>query len=636
MIKLIATAFIVLAALQVSRAVDPKYPVSDIPEELKKNVNAVVREDKMIYTILSRSQGKCYNYFAVTILNPNGKKFAERDLFYDKLTKISDLEANVYDAFGKLVKKLKKNEISDESAFDGVSLFSDNRVKSIDLKQGFYPYTVEFEYTVVYDFLYSIDGSVIVPGENVSVQHASYQLVFPNNLRPRYKTLNITHEPTSGKTSDGLEFLSWDFNSLTAIKYEPFAPSRSFLPQIIAAPTAFEFAGYVGDMSTWEKYGQWIQLLNRNRDVIPPATKAKVAQLTKDLRSTEEKVKVLYEFLQSKTRYVSISLGIGGLQPFEASVVDEMSYGDCKALSNYMVTLLKEVGIKGYYTTVYAGSNPPKIMLDLPSHQDNHVIVAVPNEADTIWLECTSQTNPFGYMGKFTGDRHALMITESGGKIVRTPRYSAEKNVQSTSADVVIETTGDATANVKTVYSGIQYETDDLDNAIRNFETQKKWLQNNIKIPTFDIVDFTMTEHKNKLPSIDINVNLSLKKLAPVSGKRIFLTPNLMNRNSFIPEKIENRKTNIVLSSDFTDSDTIRYHVPEGIYPEFLPEPTKIKTRFGEYESNYKIDNGLIIYTRKFQMRRGEFPPDAYGELVDFFKNITKADNTKIVFLSKT
>jgi len=129
---------------------------------------------------------------------------------------------------------------------------------------------------------------------------------------------------------------------------------------------------------------------------------------------------------------------------------------------------------------------------------------------------------------------------------------------------------------------------------------------------------------------------LNLKRLATVSGKRLMLTPNLMNRNSFIPEKAENRKTEIVRNYGYTDYDTIRYHIPEEIYPEFLPEPVKLKSRFGEYESSYKLDQGLVVYTRKMIVYKGRYPASAYQEFTDFYKSVSKADNAKLVFLNKT
>ncbi|HET9488090.1 MAG TPA: hypothetical protein VFO54_11665, partial [Chryseosolibacter sp.] len=86
----------------------------------------------------------------------------------------------------------------------------------------------------------------------------------------------------------------------------------------------------------------------------------------------------------------------------------------------------------------------------------------------------------------------------------------------------------------------------------------------------------------------------------------------------------------------YIDVDTIRYHLPEGVYPEFLPEDINVKNRFGEYEVRYKIDQGSLVYIRRVKMQEGRFPASSYQELVDFYRNMSKADNTKLVFMSKT
>ncbi len=338
-----------------------------------------------------------------------------------------------------------------------------------------------------------------------------------------------------------------------------------------------------------------------------------------------------------KTRYVSIQVGIGGYQPFEASMVDQTGYGDCKALSNYMVSMLALVGIEANYALINAGHDEPKWDVDFPSAHFNHATVFVPNKSDTIWLECTSQTNPFGYTGSFTGDRKALAITDKGAKIVRTPVYAADKNIQSCTAEVFVEAKGNARAKIKTTYSGLQYENGGLYFILDNqYDDQKKWLQKNTDIPSFDINSFSMINKKNKIPSAIVNVDLTLNRLATNSGKRLFLTPNLLNRSTFIPEKVENRKTNVIRKTAYMDFDTIRYHIPGEMYPEFLPEPIRLKSRFGEYEATFKLDQGDVIYTRKMIIRKGEFPPESYNELIEFYKNINKADNLKLVFLNKT
>lgn len=634
MMKHILTLSFLLAIHFVIGKESPRYPVSAIPEELKKGAYAVVREDAMTFTILSKSTANLKVHMVVTIFNDKGKHFARETVFYDNLRKVTSLKAQVLDANGAVIKRLKSNEIQDQSAFEG--LYDDTRVKIADLVQGRYPYTVEFEYEVAYKFLYDIQGSAINPYEDVSVQKASYQLIYPESLAPRYKTYNVDKEPWIQKTND-VVMLQWTFENIKAKKFEPYSDYMKTITRIEAAPSVFEFEGYAGTMQSWDEYGKWIASLNRGRNILPEETKAKVREIVAKLEKREDKIRALYEYMQNKTRYVSIQLGIGGFQPFEASVVDRTGYGDCKALSNYMLALLETVDIKGHYALIMAGEDTPALETDFPSSQFNHAIVAVPNGADTIWLECTSQTNPFGYQGTFTGDRKALLIRDNGAAIVRTTRYPAEVNTQSTSALVKVKPTGQAVASVKRVYSGLQYENGNLNFYINGeYDDQKKWIQHYLDIPSFDLTSFTMTNQKSKIPSATITAELKMDRFATISGKRIFLTPNLMNRNSSVPEKVEDRTTDIVTEFAYVDFDTVRYELPEGIYPEFLPEDVTITSRFGEYEAKYKVDAGRLVYTRKLKMNKGQFPASSYQELIDFYRGVSKADNMKMVFMSKT
>jgi hypothetical protein len=627
-----------LLAVKAIASGDPKYPVYEIPAELLENVDVVLREDHMLYTIHAQDRATLRLRQVVTIMNENGRRYASEVVGYDKLSKVTSFKGTSYDAAGQVVKKLKSSEIYDQSAFDGFSLYSDNRIKVAQLSHGVYPYTVEFEYEVEFKYLFMIPGFVIIPGEKVSVQNSSYQLIFPAALTPKYKVYNFEAPVKEESLKDGNISWSWKFQKLKPIKLEPMGPPiQELIPQIAVAPTHFEFDGYKGSTTSWDDFGKWIITLNNGRNELTEEAKSKVKELTANLNTPEEKIKAVYEYMQNRTRYVSVQLGIGGFQPFEASVVDKTGYGDCKALSNYMVSMLNVIGIKANYTLIQAGWGAPLLKEDFPSSQFNHAVVSVPNNGDTLWLECTSQTNPFGYMGTFTGNRKALAITDNGAKVVATPVYTETENIQSRTADVTVSADGNAKATVKTSHSGLQYERGGLDNILDNqFDNQKKWVQENTGIPSFDINSFKFENRKAKVPTAVVKLDLTLKRFASVSGKRLMLTPNLMNRNSFVPEKVEGRKTEIVRNYGYSDYDTIRYHIPEEIYPEFLPEPQKIKSRFGEYEASFKVDQGLLIYVRKIIVYRGTFPAASYQEFMDFHKSVSKADNIKLVFLNKT
>lgn len=620
-----------------ANADNPSYAVANIPEPLRTDVNVVIRKDEAVFKILSRDKATRYIHQVITIFNAKGKDYASHYIWYNKLIRIRDVSGTVYDAAGKQIKKLKNSEIYDQSAYDGFSLYSDARFKSIDFSQGTYPYTVEFEYEVDYKYLFQIPGFALVTEEKVSVEASSYSIHFPDQLAPRYRTTNTDVKPIEERTREGFTSYTWTFKNVLPIKFEPHSKTENFITTIKAAPSAFEYDGYYGTMNSWDEFGRWILSLNHGRNILHEATKAKLKKLTETLATREEKIKAVYEYLQSKTRYVSIQLGIGGYQPFEASVVDEMGYGDCKALSNYTVAMLEAIGIKAHYVLIEAGDDPSDFITDFPSSQFNHAIVAVPNESDTIWLECTSQTNPFGYQGSFTGNRKALLITDNGAKVVNTLRYLPEQNLQTRTAEVVVDIAGDATANVHTTYSGLQYENNNLHARLgKQYDEQRKWVQNNTRIPNFDISSFAFSEVRSKVPSAKVNLDLKLKRYATVSGKRIFLTPNLMNRSSYIPEKSDNRKTKVVQKLAFVDVDTILYKLPEGVHPEFLPGTVKLNSRFGEYEANFKVDAGKLTYIRRLKFIRGEFPAESYNELIDFYKGINKADNIKMVFMTKT
>ncbi|MEO1052005.1 MAG: DUF3857 domain-containing protein [Bacteroidota bacterium] len=623
--------------LGLAHAGEKSYPVSAIPSSLRDNANAVIRHDEGLFEVKAIDKAKRKVKMVVTVFNKQGSDFALLNVGYDKLSKINYIKGIVYDQYGNEIKSAKKSDIGDVSNVSGFSLYEDNRLKYLDLRQKTYPYTVEFEYEVVYKFLYWIPDWYVIPDENVSVEHSKYVVTAPEGLKPRFRNVNFEGNYTETE-SGGFVKMEWAFENYKAVEYEPFSNSwRELTPIVYLSPAKFEYEGYRGDMSSWDGLAEWQNQLNEGRDELSPETIAKVNQLTAGLETDEEKIRVIYEYLQSKTRYVSIQLGIGGWQPFEAKVVDEVGYGDCKALSFYTHSMLAAAGINSHYTLVSAGRNPRPIMEDFPMRNFNHAILCVPNKGDTIWLECTSQTNPFGYSGSFTGDRDVLLITEEGGKIVRTPVYEQDDNTQHRVADVYLSKDGNATAEVNTAYSGLQYENGRLDDMLyEGSEEQKKWLYRFVDIPSFEIKDFELSQDKGRIPTAQVALSLNLKRLASVSGKRVFLSPNLMNKISYIPPAVEDRKTDVVFRNAYYDSDTVRYHIPEGIHPEYVPEPVSITSQFGEYNAEVTVEQGVVTYIRTYKTNKGIFPPESYNEYIDFKKKVVKADKVKLVFLSKS
>src|SRR3546814_899435 len=210
---------------------------------------------------------------------------------------------------------------------------------------------------------------------------------------------------------------------------------------------------------------------------LPAQMVAYVKALVAGLASDKEKAAVLYGFLQRKTRYVSIQIGIGGFKPMAAATVDRLGYGDCKGLVNYMRALLAVVDIPSYYCVVEAGNAKRGIRADFASmDQGNHVILCVPLEQDTVWLECTSQRLPFGFLGSFTDDRTVWACTPEGGKLLKTPGYAVAASTQERRAELQLAGDGTVAGHMQTVFSGGQYDNH-LEIAESNGGEQMKMLK---------------------------------------------------------------------------------------------------------------------------------------------------------------
>jgi hypothetical protein len=611
---------------------DLKYPVAEIPEALIKKNYAVIREDINEFRIQGINRSSLYVKEVITILNPRGNFLARKAMPYDPGSRLQIITASIYAADGHLIRKIKNSEIEDQSAYDG-SLYSDNRLRKLDLSQNFFPYTIVCEYEYSYRTLFGVPPFTLYNDDEVGIQEKTFSVYYPQNLKLRYRLIKAP-EPQRSRV-DAFEKLSWSFKNVQPEPWEKFSDPASSVPTILVAPLEFEYAGYAGTMDTWENLGKWQSSLNKGRGALSEETRAKVGQLTSG-KSDADKVKALYEFMQSKTRYVSIQLGIGGLQPFEARVVDQVGYGDCKALSNYMIALLGEAGIKGYYTWVNGGTGREPLP-DFPTNFGNHIIVSVPMPGDTIWLECTSQTQPFNFLGTFTANRYALMITDEGGKLVRTPAYNKNINQQLTSGNIAIDNSGQATANASLMFKGLKYDEGGVGYYSKlGADKQKEWAEHSIDIPSFNLLSLSMKTQAGAIPAAKIDCSLHLPNCATSQGKRLFLQPNLLTKLKSVPEKLENRKGDIVLDIAYSEVDSLVYTFHDDLYVEFLPSAVNLTSRFGDYQVRYLFEGGKLIYVRKLSMNNGLFAKETYPEFVEFFKGINKADFTKIVLVNKT
>lgn len=614
---------------------DSRYPADAIPAALKKNANVVKRFEEVSFDMASTRSAKLHCKYALTVLNEAGDRYAGFSEYYDKFRHIESIEGALYDKSGTLLKKVKTKDFQDLSAVDDISLIDDNRVKQHSFYYRDYPYTVEYEVSISLDQTFSLPSWMPQDFRNLAVEQSTFIVTVPQDYQIRYKAFSYKGDPVQGVEKSRKKY-TWQVGGLTPIKSEYAAPEwHEMAPYVRLAPTDFEMDGYKGNMSSWKEFGKFIYALNKDRDQLPEAVKQKVAELTSKATTEREKVEALYKFMQQNTRYISIQLGIGGFQPFEASFVSKKGYGDCKALSNYMYSLLKAAGIKSNYILIRAGDFERFMMEDFPATQFNHAILCVPLQNDTMWLECTSQSVPPGYMGEFTGNRKALLIDENGGTIVSTPRYGLKENTQLRTVKATVDADGTLSMKVNTAYKGVQQ--DDLFamlNALSK-DKVKKHLQEELELSTYEINDFKYEQQKAVLPAVDEELNITVSNYATVTGKRLFITPNILSRGGTRLIADEERTADFVFEYAYHDGDDEEIEIPGGYEVESAPQDVTINTKYGSYSCSVKVAGNKIIYHRVREQFSGRFPAREQADVVKFLADIYKADRARVVLVKK-
>jgi Domain of Unknown Function with PDB structure (DUF3857)/Transglutaminase-like superfamily len=613
-----------------------KFPASSISDSLSQNANMVVRLEEQSYEIKSTGKAVSHERHVYTILNEKGEHYATyRTHYNNKSMFINSVNAYMYDAAGKELRHFKKKDMEDQPAFDGSSFVNDERLKVGSFYSHNYPYTVDFEEEDELTELINISDWFPQGNMKISVENSVYSITVPTDYNIRYRMINSDIKPVM-EEKGGKKSFTWEIHNLAAFEDAPYVNFLSYAPNLMIGLSDVEMGGYKGSMNTWNDYARFYGSLQKGRDVLPEETKQKVQELTKGIQDPTTKVSVLYNYLQQNTHYVGIQLGIGGWQTYDATYVATKKYGDCKALSNFMISLLKEAGIKAHAVVIKGGEEQKEFVTDFTHDPFNHIICCVPMGKDTIWLECTSQSLPAGYLSEFTANRYGLLIDDDGGSLVHTPAYRLNDNIQLRRISAILDLEGNLNLESKTSYKALCQ--DDIESIIHGIsrDEQLTRLKSEFKLPTYDVVAFEYKEdYSKRLPVIHETLKINVSNYAQITGKRIFINPDILTRADDKMSDEKNRRFGIELKDEYKHIDSVQISIPPGYETESKSVDLEIASKFGKYMQRTIVSADKIQYYRMREQYSGRFPAKDYADLVKFFNDIYNADHTSVVLVKK-
>jgi hypothetical protein len=321
-----------------------------------------------------------------------------------------------------------------------------------------------------------------------------------------------------------------------------------------------------------------------------------------------------------------VQLGIGGWRSFDVNYVEDNMYGDCKALTYFMKELLAHVDIESYPVLISSGRDVPMID-EFAAPYFNHMILYIPD--DDMWLECTSNSFPAGYIGKANAGRDVLLITPEGGKISKTPEMTTMDHGLTTSDSFYMK---DGVWQVQSwqTYIGVDHERcRAVEYYLAPSEQMEMFTENYpLSVKKINRLEYNVADNVDSASCI---YELSLSHFGSISGTRYFLPAVPLNIFNASCDESE-RRSDIHLPNNINEESEMTLLIPDGYEFENFPDNIHIdEENIGSYDISIEIFDDKIKVHRQLDIPTTTLPADEYGRLCSFYNHVKRGDRSKIV-----
>ncbi len=594
--------------------------------------DAVVENERTEYTIEENNKYTVEYSIKIKILNREAENLFFFGSFFEKSSTNLSMNASIFDSKGNLIRKLKKEEFKEEKYDDNVSIHNDTYKMYAEVHHNVYPYTVHFTYTKKSSekWLSLIDFPH--PSHTFSVRESVYivRCLYDKQVRFIQKNLDYHQPPRYTQAANVHTFVYENIPNIKAD--EVFLPwHNATVPALIISANKLYNEDSSYGLSTWAEVSNFYSRLNSYQQSLPTEAKTKIAELCTG-KTAREKVEVLYDYLQKNYRYVSVQLGIGGFKSFPASYVWANKFGDCKALTNMMLSFLKQAQIPSFPVLIKSSRKPFHLDEKNATQIFNHVILCVPLEKDTVWLECTTDAFPADYIGASNINRKAVLCKGQGGGLVSTPVFTHKDNidVQKTHFSlrpegIVFKTEG----SVKGIFCDnllfYQKNTDEIN--------MQKLIKSLFAYPIKKCTqkDFSTYERIGKNIKIPYKIEGVAEKVISQSGKRLFVSLADLRRSDIeTVDTSRQRYFDLELGNGFTQIDTITVELPDN-YQFESKDNFEHTSKYGKYSFKAAINGRELHFVRSLEWYGGCKNRSELRELADFVQKIVVFERNKLV-----
>jgi len=453
------------------------------------------------------------------------------------------------------------------------------------------------------------------------------QISFPSELHAKVVSSQV--QPTVAE-QNGRKIYTWKTANL-----EP--KSKDANPKPAAKPPDDRPAIQITTYQDWDAVGQWFRSLAAPRAAPGPEVKAKADEITKDAKTEDEKIRLLYAFVSQQFRYIGISLGIGRYQPHSAADVLDNGYGDCKDKHTLFTALLAAEGIKAYPVLIQSSS--AKLDPDVPSPgQFDHVITAIPQTDGLLFLDTTTEIAPFGYLVPELRDKQALVIPDQGpAHLVQTPAELPFKSFFHFQADGALDDSGTFKSKM---HAEVRGDSEVFYRAALREAGKSKWtdvVQEISRTWQFGgtVSDVVASEPEAVDAPFQLDYSYTRNNYGDWDAKAISapLPPIYLPE---VPDDPAEQAKPLEFYAKLEVHLQATMKLPEHWNTTQLPDPVDLVEPFAEYHCSYTVVDRVLHADRRFAFKVLSIDPGQFAEYKKFQQSVLDSEYKQIALISTT
>ncbi len=461
-----------------------------------------------------------------------------------------------------------------------------------------------------------------------------FELIVPQGMKIRYLVKNENVRLDFSRESKGDKVIyRWVARDVPRVIREPGMPPLSDVATKLLVTT----------VPSWKEWSRWYYELASPTFEADQAIRDKVAELTSDLQTEEEKIRALYYFVSQKIRYVGTSMSgkKAGHKPFPAPKTFKQQFGVCRDKAALLVSMLKVLGVDAYIVL----TNPAiRVERDLPVDQFNHAIVAIKDRGGKFWYIDPTFENTREFLSPFEQDKAVLVCDERGEDLEFTPIVPPTNGMAHIKAISHLNPEGVLDGQVIIEANGC------YDVVFRSWLKQMPPMQRNMMFqgllqsvsPGATVKDLKISDLSDLYTPVTVEIEYSVTDYWMKAGDYyLFSAPTAVGTFDFLSfaflrgANLPQRRYPLNIRTTFGSQVDEEISLPPGFTLKAVPSPIEKSYPHFSFHASYQPQGEKVLFSKQVLYHQPEINLNEYGDLREMLQGVERSAKGKIILVAK-